>query len=348
MKDANISSLPRFEEIECEAALWAVRLDQEDAPASLLAEFEQWRRQSPQHQDAAERLADFWDGMAGLDAFNDLAETQAVAAPKQAGAAKRLRLSPRAAFGLAACVAAFAGLGVYPLLLADPPFDGAYETVRGEQQTIELPDSSRVVLNTDSALEAEFTNNARIIRLTRGEAYFDVEKDPSKPFSVETEQGTVTAVGTAFSVRVSDNDMNVLVSEGRVALRMAQSNRVGRDISLRDLTSATVEVDAGERALVEDAVKTVAAIPQQEIDRSLDWQDGMLEFQGAPLRDVVADISRYTDIKIEIADAQLAERRVVAYYRIGEIEPMFEALKLTANVEVERLGENRVRLSLVP
>jgi transmembrane sensor len=231
---------------------------------------------------------------------------------------------------------------------ADSGFEQAYRTAVGEQQTIDLPDGSKIILNTNSVLEAEFTKNARIIRLAEGEAYFAVAKDPAKPFSVETEKGTVTAVGTAFSVRVSDAEMNVLVSEGRVALSSAPLYfGAARTLSAQNLKphSDVVEVDAGQAAVYDRQVRAIKDVAEKEIEHQLDWQDGLLAFHGEPLSEVVAEISHYTDVTIEIADPSLAERRVVAYYQVGKIEPMLEALKLSANVKVERIDERHVRLT---
>ena len=62
------------------------------------------------------------------------------------------------------------------------------------------------------------------------------------------------------------------------------------------------------------------------------------------MSEVVAEISRYTNVSIEIDGTELAARRVVAIYEVGKLEPMFEALRLTANVEVERIDDRRIRL----
>ncbi|PQA86375.1 FecR family protein [Hyphococcus luteus] len=342
MNNTNITLLPRFQEIEREAALWAVRLDREDVPADLFLEFEQWRNQSAQHREAAERFKDFWAGTADLDLFNDLAGTNAAS---HEGSRRWRRFAP------AMIAASFAACGafVYMALFAGAGFEQAYRTAVGEQQTIDLPDGSRIILNTNSALEAEFTAKARIIRLTEGEAYFEVAKNPTKPFSVETEKGTVTAVGTAFSVRVSSAEMNVLVSEGRVALSSeplyAGASRILSAQNQKQPHSDIVEVDAGQAAVYDRQVREIKDVAEKEIEHQLDWQDGLLAFHGEPLSEVVAAISHYTDATIEIADPSLAEHRVVAYYQVGKIEPMLEALKLSANVKVERIDGRHVRLT---
>lgn len=344
MTDAKITSLPLFQEIDREAAEWVVRLDREDVPASTLLEFEQWRSQSSQHREAADRLEDFWAGMAELDIFNDLHEMDAVAARRPKSGGERFRRRSALIWGAAACLAAILGVAAYQTLLVNPAFQEGYKTAVGEQRTIDLPDGSRVVLNTDSIIKATYTKTDRIIRLVRGEAYFDVQKNPARPFSVETDRGAVTAVGTAFSVRLVDQDMNVLVSEGRVRLSAAPLDRASKEP--RADAPEEVEVAAGEAAVFDRSAKTISAIDKQDMDRQLDWKDGVLEFHGDPLMVVVADISRYTDITIEIENSELANRRVVAYYQVGKIEPMFEALRLTANVEVDWVNEKHVRLHI--
>ena len=88
----------------------------------------------------------------------------------------------------------------------------------GEQKTIALSDGSTVILNTDSVLDIELTENSRIMRLTQGEAHFDVAPNPDRPFLVYAGDGIVKAVGTAFTVYLRKKAVEVTVSEGVVAL----------------------------------------------------------------------------------------------------------------------------------
>ena len=346
MSDSKISSLPDLQLIEREAAEWVMRFDDGDASPEDLAAFEAWRHRSPQHQAAAERASDFWGGMAVIDDFVDHAEAEALKEPiRLDAAARRIRPWRRVmAGGIAASIAALCVFGVIQFIsTSNSSFGATYVTAVGEQKTVDLPDGSKIVLNTDGAIDVDFTRKERVIRLVRGEAFFDVEHDPSKAFSVLTKSGVVTAVGTAFSVKVSDGHIDVLVTEGRVALA-AESITLGETLTRDDDSVNIMEVSAGQSAVYNQKVEKLEVVPPDAIERKLDWQDGLLSFNGEPLHQVVADISRYTDVRIEIADEELAQRRVAALYEVGKIEPMLEALRLTANVEVEHINDRHIRL----
>lgn len=345
----DVTSFPNMQDIELEAAEWAVRLDRAEVSAELLADFRAWCSQSKQHRDAAERFCDLWAGTEVLDAFNDLAETQVVSEPRKIDSTARRRRTWRQAMtgGLTASLLAVAGLVAYQAFMTqEPSYNEAFLTEVGEQRTLELPDGSTVVLNTDSYLQVDFSKKERRLRLERGEAFFDVAHDPARVFSVNTDRGIVTAVGTAFLVRVQDERINVLVTEGRVALTSVDVFRstAHSDTTAVDTMTTIMEVSAGQSAVYNQRVEDLNPIAPDAIERQLDWRDGLLSFNGEPLSEVVAEISRYTDTAIEIDDAELAARRVVAIYRVGSIEPMFEALRLTANVEVERIEDGRIRL----
>ena len=81
------------------------------------------------------------------------------------------------------------------------------------------------------------------------------------------------------------------------------------------------------------------------VARELSWRQGLLVFDGQPLAQVVADVSRYTDVQIEIGDPSLQEIKVAGYFDAGDVDPMLEALHSGFGVEVQRLGPKRVRLT---
>src|SRR6202012_1272555 len=92
-----------------------------------------------------------------------------------------------------------------------------YETAIGRQKKITLADGSSVVLNTDSRMEVNFSGNRREVHLMRGEAYFDVVHDETRPFTVYANSYVVRDIGTAFDVHMSRGDVvEVNVTKGVV------------------------------------------------------------------------------------------------------------------------------------
>ena len=82
---------------------------------------------------------------------------------------------------------------------------------------ITLADGSIVTLNTASRIETRMNGQERTVRLLEGEAFFEVAHDATRPFRVYAGDGMTVAVGTAFSVRLNKNAVEVVVSEGKVA-----------------------------------------------------------------------------------------------------------------------------------
>src|SRR5690606_20513701 len=91
-----------------------------------------------------------------------------------------------------------------------------YASNVGEVRRIALDDGSYMLLNTDSLAVIQFSEARRDVRLEKGEALFEVAKDPQRPFVVNAGDLTVKAVGTAFVVRREDSSVEVTVTEGVV------------------------------------------------------------------------------------------------------------------------------------
>ncbi|MEQ8178947.1 MAG: FecR domain-containing protein [Amphiplicatus sp.] len=376
-KTENLSTIPDQKSIDAEAADWLVRLEEDQVPPEDRAAFLAWRGASARHRDAFDRLAVLWGDFDHAKVLADYAasDENAELLAKDARDARFSAFSRRtASLGLAASVVLFVGAGVLigtqgrffsppraevEAALADasaPLLPGgatneigasaAFETAIGEQRTINLPDGSIIELNTNSRVEYAYAPDAREIKLMRGEAFFDVAPDKSRPFTVATTSGNVVAVGTSFTVRLDKNKVGVVVSEGDVVFLTqkyltAQAARREKSAPLPDEATA---ISAGQTAEFKESAERIDFIEPDAMARKLSWRHGVLAFSGDPLSDVVADVSRYTDVVIEIDDEMLRGLPVSGYFKIGEVDEMFEALELMAGLQAERIGAKKVRL----
>ena len=116
---------------------------------------------------------------------------------------------------MAAGLALAVGLGS---LVATQQLGGrrVYATELGGHATVPLADGSKIELNTDTKLRAALAEEQRTVWLDRGEAYFEVSKDPNRPFVVMAGDRKVTVLGTKFSVRRDGDRVSVAVAEGKV------------------------------------------------------------------------------------------------------------------------------------
>lgn len=344
--DNKIVGLPDRQAIREEASLWIARLDSRDDTHDMTAELQAWLNKSPLHREEFRRLAALWDDMDILDDLNYLDD----AAP---GNARTYTSTPPRWRRLAALgsVAALFLLAVLTYVSVAPGTDhdqfATFETAFGEVETVTLKDGSTLTLNTDTVIEVEMTRGERRLNLVKGEAHFAVAKDASRPFTVYAGTGLVRAVGTAFSVYLKERDVEVIVSEGRVELMTESPTPEGRDEGEGKAAPKLLRViAAGDQAVMdEDSLKRLEPISEIAINRKLSWRSGMLAFAGEPLSDVLAQVSRYTDVKVDVADADVAALPVGGYFKVGEIDGLLEALETTFGLRAEWLDEKHVRIT---
>lgn len=230
------------------------------------------------------------------------------AAPQLAAPSARQARSWRGwwtAGAMAACLA----LTVGAVSLSALRSDKVLVTAKGEFRKVPLQDKSIATISSGSRIEVEFTRSERKINLSKGEAWFEVAKDKSKPFIVEAGDARVRAVGTAFSVRRFGNGAEVLVTEGTVEVWSH-----GRTAQRRRLV-------AGERAFLAQAASPIAVTRQpMEVDRKLAWREGKLILNNQTLTDAVADFNRYSPREIVIVDASLGDKRLFGQYKLDAPE----------------------------
>ena len=213
---------------------------------------------------------------------------------------------PRRSFlrygGMAACLAATVGAGGFYALQRQ----AVLTTAKGEFRKVPLADTSIAEINSGSRIEVRFTDQQRQVNLRRGEAWFEVAKDKSKPFIVESGKARIRAVGTAFSVRRFANGTEVLVTEGTV------------QVWTQDATARRQLLTVGERAFLADGI-TVTRQPN-EVRRKLAWREGKLVLKNQTLSEAVIDFNRYSSKTIVIRDAALGGRRLFGQYQLDAPE----------------------------
>jgi transmembrane sensor len=345
MTDAhNIYLLPDPKKSEAEAAEWAARLAGGEMTPADHAAFARWRGESEQNRDAFERFSGLWDGLDKLEDLN--AYASAGDAPTERSFLRRVAVAlPALAAVLLAVVAIGALLNRDGLETRPARFAADYQTKVGGQEIVTLPDGSKLTLNTDSRIATEFTETERRVKLLRGEAFFEVAHDASRPFSVYAGNGVVRAVGTAFSVRLNKaNKLDVMVSEGRVALSAAKPLAGTPSVSRPART--VMELTAGQSAVFSaEHVEILEHVTPTEIDRKLSWRVGMLAFAGEPLSDVVDEVGRYSDVDIEVRGDELRAMPIAGYFKAGEVEGFVEALHIMTGVEVTEVAPGHLVLS---
>ena len=283
-----------------EALNWFVRFS--DAPHAAHADpaFQRWLAGRPDRQAAYARWQADWRQM---DAFPLAAVEQLrspgamsagarapdVPAPSRGARRKRLARAALAALLLTLCAGGYLAWSFWQ---QKPVFAQSFETRRGQQLHVQLPDGSRLRLDTATRVDVSLSRLRREVRLTEGQAVFEVQGDSARAFDVLAGDTRVTVLGTRFSVRhTAGSPVRVAVEEGSVrvaALENAQS---------AVLLSAGRQVAGG----------VVAALAPAGI---APWRDGRIVLDNLPLGQALAEFERYGPTRMVVRDPAVAALRV--------------------------------------
>lgn len=181
------------------------------------------------------------------------------------------------------------------------PMAGAviYTTEVGEIREVRLTDGSRVTLDTGSTIRVVLAGDTRHVVLDRGQAYFDVFHDAARPFEVSLADRLVTVTGTRFTTALAGNAASVALLEGSVSL----SSKSGRVVRMRP--GDAVFYRAGQ------APQTLTRVDPAE---TAPWRNRRLVFHDEPVSEILAELSRYTPVRLETDDPALRRLRVTAVF----------------------------------
>jgi len=309
-----VSEIARLQD----ASEWVQRLN-ESKTLALTGEWMEWCGSDPKNLPAFEQMQRIWDGFS---------ERAAATLPSRQPAPHFRYRNPF--IKLAASVVLLAGAAAW-FALRYPQIQ-VFETAVGEQRRIVLGDGSQLDLAPGSRVSTRFTAARRNVQLERGQAFFAVAHSALRPFVVHANGLTVTAVGTAFDVRMGPSNTVVTVSEGRISVVPGVNEMEGGPGAVPEIVRAGV----GQRVTFSKlAHRLSVASVDPKIAES--WRDGSLQFVGEPLADVVGEINRYSARQIDVAPAfqQTRFTGTVSPARVGD---WLKALEQIYPVEVKDQG----------
>ena len=197
---------------------------------------------------------------------------------------------------------------------------------RGGENTVILADGTTVHLNAGSKLTypVRFAGKRRVVAL-EGEAYFDVVKDETRPFIVQTHLGEVTVLGTAFNINAyTDASVYTTLVHGKVQF---SSSSIGT-IILSPGEQAVVSANGSEKRMV-------------DLDEYVSWVDGRYVFNNHPIGEIMQTFERWYDIQVYYETPHL---RDITYSgslkRYGTINSFLDALELTGDLTYKISGRN--------
>ncbi|MFC7208495.1 FecR family protein [Comamonas endophytica] len=206
-----------------------------------------------------------------------------------------------------------------------PVFAQNFETLRGQQLNVQLPDGSQLRLDTATRVEVLLYRQRREVRLPEGQVAFAVQGDGTRPFDVLAGDTRVTVVGTRFSVRNTvGSPVSVAVEEGRVRVAAASDPDA----------AAAVLLTAGQQ-FVGGAAGTVGAVAASGI---APWRDGRITLDNLPLSRALAEFERYGPTRMVVHDPAVAALRVSGTFDPRHLENFRRSLPQVLPVRLQEHG----------
>ena len=347
-------SRPARERAESAAAAWLAGFDA-GVSAEKRLKFEQWIAAGPLNADAWADLKGAWDAFDGPRLSGN-----APAMVRELAARRRRRLWKVQLGACAAAAAAAAAAWAFFAAKPAPPSAAAgivaSNAVILRPESRVLPDGSVVELNQGARIEVAYQPATRNVWLMSGEAHFAVAKNHQRPFIVTVGGVQVRAVGTAFALKVGSENVDLLVTEGRVAVDRPPADPVpDRSESAPPAGSAVpVFVSAGGLLVVPTGTHAsgdtlrIQTLTAEEIDRRLAWREPSIGLSDTPLADAVALFNQGGRLHLSIDDPQLARLRLSGVFRAANAEGFVRLLESNYGVRVERRGNGEVVLRGTP
>lgn len=292
-----------------EAVAWVVRLRAEPS-AEDLEQFHAWRTQSALHERAYREAAGAWAAVGEHATSSQLLGMRRDALDR---ARRRSRWWERRSVIAAAfllLVLPAVGISWYQWRTQ---VDLEYQTARGEQRMIVLPDGSRLSLDAMSRVAVNFTPDVRGITLMAGRASFEVVKDVARPLKVRAGPRTVTAIGTVFTVERESREVRVSLVEGRVA------------VTSEGRPTKAVEMHPRQQLRMTDSGDMTS---RDELDTAqmLAWRDGKLVFDNELLADVAARVNNYAATRVEV-EGKARDLRISGVFKAGDTGAFVDAME---------------------
>ncbi|NWJ23934.1 FecR domain-containing protein [Rhizobium sp. RM] len=309
-----------------DAALsWFFLLQGEPDSHELRSRFEEWRDANPAHCRAFDKVAAGWALPETDEVAHRIAAARGFGNAAQAANVVEFRQPKRRWIrwvgAAAAAIVVAIGVQQYPGLRVQ--WEADYVTIAGGREEVLLPDGSKVTLNTDTAIALEFEGNRRGVRLLRGEAYFDVVHDVSRPFEVTAAFSEVEVKGTAFSVRRDDNQDSVALERGHV--------------EVRNLADPGKRADLQPGQAVVASATGISPVHATDVSVTFAWLKGQITFEDQPFGAVIHELARYYGHTIIRTDDDLDAVKVNGRYRLDNPERAIRSLAATVGATVTRL-----------
>lgn len=325
---------PQAGDLQQQAIDWLVRLRSDSLSEAEAREFAEWLAKDYRCGEAFSAAEALFDQMVtaaeelGPERKNTHTQAPPSADPLIFPASCQSRKKPNFWWGLPSGMAAVWLLVMFGLLPEQSywwrDWFSDYHTAIGEMRQIELPDGSKALLNTNTALSVNYSEHQRQIRLHHGQAQFSVTPDLNRPFDVRSGMLQVRALGTVFEVyRQTPHAVSVSVSEHAVAVMAAGSE--------------SVKLKAGQSLRFHEGGELGAPETVTPEQRNA-WQQQRISINDRPLVELINEVNRYRLGRIYLADAKLKNLHVTGVFSLNNPDAILTRVSKALNLQIVRIG----------
>jgi transmembrane sensor len=296
-----------------EASVWVARINGANSEPAKRG-LRRWLAESKTHRRAFDLASEVWDEAGSLRgcAVSHLIHSTSVARKSN--------------FARAALAAAVTGVAIVAAAVMYSQRAGV-STGIGEQRLVTLEDGTKITLNTSTRLVVKYDRSARRVELERGEALFDVIKNPRRPFVVAVGSREVTALGTSFDVRRDGAQVSVTLLEGKVTVAPIAPTAAASTTGPSDIEV----LRPGQRLTF--AAGRAPLLDRPKIQKVTDWQRGRVSLDNTLLADAVAEMNRYSAVQLRIERPEAAAVRVSGVFRAGDSMSFARAVSQTYGLQ---------------
>lgn len=331
-----------------EASLWITRLDRGLSEEEQV-ELKLWLQVSDTHVETFMQLVKLWDKMESLSQLSELFPHK----PQRLSSTRTSIYAWAASFIFASLISLGLWLNADIFFGQDTTqvvqFSSDYETNVGEQSTFFLQDKTRIKLNTNSLVRVTYTDKQRVFELLRGEMHVVVAHNKKKPLSVYAGSNIIQAVGTAFNVELGSEEVELIVTDGKVLVSDINSQNIA-PLKLKNvhLSPKSFAVSKGQKAQLKARNTSIIGSDEVKLASDLAWQQGNLIFRGESLFDAMQEVSRYTNYEFDFGDEDTKSLQIAGLFKTSDISGLLAALESNFNVIFKKMSSNKIRLSKKP
>lgn len=287
-----------------------------EANAEELKQLEEWLAENDENKRFFEEIKEVWEmaeemPVPDADAsWNDL--------KRKIGTAANGHSSPLWKYWAAAAVVGlFVGIG----FLINGNGTSVNSVLALKKENIQLKDGSVVYLNANAEFSypLTFDGSTREVELKKGEAFFEVERNPEKPFIIHAGKVSVTVLGTSFNTKVNEDSVEVIVSTGKVS----------------------VEGENG-KAMLTPGKRAVYYLKQEKIlsgensdPNFLAWKSGLLVFNNTPVHVVLNKVAELYGVQIEYNVSDVAGRQLTGRYKTDNLEQLLQVITMSVDLDLD-------------